>query len=499
MRYEVRMVSTFLGIGAFLVPVLGAQNKAYSRTAWLAEAARSVRISSGLLPTARGPAALPIRPLDKATQPAGLVRVNRDLLGPEGASQAETEAEPYVAVDPSDPLHLLAGYQVSRFEDGGARALGFSTSFDGGASWTDGLIPNATIATSGPWERTSDPWVAFGADGRAYFASLLFNNSTPDNAIGVSTSDDGGLTWGPPVEVYRTVQPFNDKEAIVVDTLPSSPYFGTVYATWDIVERVNGEFRQRLVVSRSSNGGRTWSAPVRVRKNHENVGSIPRVGPDGTVYLVWTGTKADLNRETLFFSRSRDGGGSWTKPKSISRLRSTGAREFRSGEALPSFDVDASSGVLYVVWADRRWTGADQVTMSVSRNAGAAWSDPERVSDAPDDVPIFTPSVASFDGSVAVSYYSLQNDAARRFVVDVYLRRSGDGGATFAPSDRVTPQSFDGRFAARADGALFLGDYQGLAACSNGAFQLVFVAPLLPSAANPSRLQPDVFAFRANN
>jgi len=43
------------------------------------------------------------------------------------------------------------------------------------------------------------------------------------------------------------------------------------------------------------------------------------------------------------------------------------------------------SGALYVAWQDGRWTGKAQATLIVSRDGGATWSKPMRVSDGPDD------------------------------------------------------------------------------------------------------------------
>ncbi|NJL29541.1 MAG: hypothetical protein HC897_17465, partial [Thermoanaerobaculia bacterium] len=60
-----------------------------------------------------------------------------------------------------------------------------------------------------------------------------------------------------------------------------------------------------------------------------------------------------------------------------------------------------------------------------------------------------------------------------RFLVDRYLRLSRDDGASFERSMRVTPASFDIRFAAQANG-YFLGDYMGLAA-TDRAFHVLWV------------------------
>jgi len=421
------------------------------------------------------------------------VRVNTDLLPPGGTAQSETQAEPYLAVNPEDANHLIAVYQESRFANGGARVLNYSVSFDGGANWTEGILPGLTVASNGPWQRASDPWVTFGPNGRVYYISLLFNQSTPDNAIGVSTSTDGGMTWGPPVEVFRSTLDFNDKESIVADTYPDSPFFGYIYAAWDINKSVNGQFRhQHLVVSRSTNGGLSWGKPKKVRKKGVNIGVIPRVGPDGTVYAVWTGGPLDGSETVIYFSKSANGGKKWSEPKKLTDLIVDDVANVRGGEFLVSFDVSPVNGDLHVGWQDSRFTGIGQAALITSRNGGDSWSAPRRISDGPDDAPAFTISIAvNREGHLAVSYYSLQNDPQRRFLADQYVRISRDGGDTFEQGLRVTPQSFDLRDAAQA-GGFFLGDYIGLVGRDTG-FQLLWIGTDLESVINPGRRQPDVF------
>src|ERR1051325_5806068 len=113
------------------------------------------------------------------------VRLSGDLLRPSGAAEPETQTEPYLAVNPNDFANLVAVYQDNRFANGGARALTCATTRDAGATWSEQIVPKLTQATDGPWDRASDPWVAFGPNGRVYFVSLLFSESRPDNAVAV--------------------------------------------------------------------------------------------------------------------------------------------------------------------------------------------------------------------------------------------------------------------------------------------------------------------------
>lgn len=482
-------------------PVEAAPPEPFSRSEWFARNDGRVQFLGDVLPTV---ASLPrphrvLASRVRAAAPeivTAPVRVSHDLLPSDGQSQAETQAEPYLAANPEDSGNLLAGWQESRYANGGARALGFAASTDEGETWTEGLVPGLTRPSGGTWDRASDPWVAFGPDDRAYYCSLLFNENNPRNAIGVNRSTDGGRTWGPAVLATLSDAEFNDKQSIAVDSSPASPFLGRVYVVWDANFDTNGDGgidKQVVLVTHSSDEGATWSQPARVRKKGANVGCIARVGPDGSVSMVWLGGSFTGRKAFVYFAKSTDGGESWSKPRRISEIRAVGVSGFRSGHGLPSFDVDPATGALYVAWADGRFTGVDQIALITSIDGGLTWSSPQRVSDGPDDAAAFTVSVAARpNGSVAVSSYSLRNDPAREFLVDVVVQVSDDGGATFGAAQRATPESFDIRWAAEARGH-FLGDYIGLAGSSER-FHLLWVGTPERSAVDPEQRQPDVFA-----
>jgi hypothetical protein len=468
----------------------------FSRSEWIAARMGRVPFSGSVTPN---PALLPVPtravPGLKADLSQALtsepVRVDHDLLANDTAGEAGTHAEPYIAANPLNPNNLIAGYQQNRFSGGGARSLDYAVSFDGGQTWTEALLPNLTGVSGGSWEKASDPWVVFGPDNRAYYSGLLFNNSNADNAVGVSTSTNGGVSWSDPVLVGRTSVDFNDKDSIAVDTFPASPNFGNVYVTWDInVGGAADNVPQRMVVVRSLDGGKTFQEPVALRGKGSNIGSIARIGPDGTLYLVWAGGAQNAAVFTIFFSKSRDGGLTWGPNVKLGKIRSSGVDNVRAGEILPSFALDPANGDLYVAWEDHRWTGVDQATVMYSRDGGETWTGPARVSDGPDDAAAFTVAVAAANGRVAVSYYSLQNDPQLSFLVDEYVTVSQDRGATFQPSLRATRSSFDIRFASQS-GGFFLGDYAGLDA-AGGVFELLWIDTHITSPVT-GKPEPDVF------
>ena len=203
------------------------------------------------------------------------MRPSPDLLPAALGSQPETQAEAHAALDPAlNSKKLVAGYQESRFENGGARGLGFAFSSNLGKSWSAGILPGLTVATGGPWSRASDPWVAFGPDGRAYYNSLAFHENQPENGIFVSASADGGRTWGAPVPVHIETVDFDDKNSMVVDTAAASPYRGRVHVFWDTVR--NDGFAI-LRASFSADLGTSFSPPSEIARGGAHVGIVGAV------------------------------------------------------------------------------------------------------------------------------------------------------------------------------------------------------------------------------
>src|SRR5437868_2249307 len=133
-------------------------------------------------------------------------------------------SEPMLAEDPQNPLHLVGG---SKFFTNPAHyrfKIGFFASFDGGCTWSDGgVLPGFE-----QYALTSDVSFAFGTHNVVYVA--VRNTNKTASAVAVSTSHDGGKTFGLPVSV--TLNPanrgFNDKPWMTVDQTKGK-YSGSVY------------------------------------------------------------------------------------------------------------------------------------------------------------------------------------------------------------------------------------------------------------------------------
>jgi hypothetical protein len=212
--------------------------------------------------------------------------------GVPGSPTFDSEAEPSFAVNPKDPLNAIAVWQQDRFAvDGGALSNIVATTKDGGRTWKTVLVPGISRCTGGSAERTSDPWVSIGPDGTAYLATLNFTDNPVLAAGGlagptdqvVSRSHDGGLTWSAPVTVVANGH-YNDREAITAD--PRKP--GVAYEAF--VDRL-GAFGETGLneFSKTVDGGATFSSP------RTNYVAAPANLPDPTLITVQPdGTLVDV-------------------------------------------------------------------------------------------------------------------------------------------------------------------------------------------------------------
>jgi hypothetical protein len=179
---------------------------------------------------------------------------------------------------------LVAAFQIGRFEDGGAANVGFATSPDAGATWTSGAVPGITVAAGGPSARVTDAAVAYDPRHKVWLIASTPLDDPPSvrgNSIVVNRSVDGGRTWTPPVTVALAtgVSDF-DKNWIACDRGPSSPHYGNCYVEWD--DYGNGG---RLVMSTSTDGGLTWGPAKGTADDAHGLGGQPVVQPGGNVVV----------------------------------------------------------------------------------------------------------------------------------------------------------------------------------------------------------------------
>ncbi len=176
---------------------------------------------------------------------------------------------------------LVAAFQTGRIVPGGSTDIGWATSTDGGTTWSHGFLPGLTtgVEGTGPYDAASDPAVAYDAKhGMWMIASLPLSNTSTTPAVAVSRSNDG-LSWQSPVSVDPTATS-SDKNWIACDSWATSPHYGNCYVEWDDPSNAD-----EIVMSTSTDGGLTWGSPVSTANSATGIGGQPLVQPNGTVVV----------------------------------------------------------------------------------------------------------------------------------------------------------------------------------------------------------------------
>ncbi|MBV9479608.1 MAG: hypothetical protein JO249_02500 [Acidobacteria bacterium] len=365
--------------------------------------------------------------------------------------------EPSLAVNATNPRQLVAAFQVNA-------AVAYSE--DGGQSWT---IAQGTAPPD--YKRSGDVSITYDNRGRAFLCYIAFDklgtmnywaHGATRNGIFVRRSPDGGRTWeSTPVAVIAHQSdpgiPFEDKPYIVADTTHSR-YAGNLYVGWTEFSLL----KSVILFSRSTDGGMTWSPPIEI-SSHEGLprdetgsveGFIGAVGSDGTLYVVWA------DGSEIVFSSSRDGGRTFSRSH---RILKTAPSYFEvanvsRANGFPEIGVDPRSNRLFVVWADYR-NGDIDVFSSVSTDKGKRWSPAVRVNadslhNGADQFMQWL-AVDPLDGSANVIFYDRRADPENRKII-VALARSTDAGRSFTnyawDLDPFDPEEE------------FIGDYTGAAA-----------------------------------
>jgi hypothetical protein len=264
----------------------------------------------------------------------------------EGGGERQ-QNEPTAAVNPSNASRMTAGSNdycaLPTTTDAYA---GFYYTTNGGASWTNSLLPGYPTDTSAEGSDCSispqhclvinsgDPVQAWDRWGHVFYGVLGFNRVQPGNGSIFAARYDWpnsaarpDYRWTALVARGTPSQPFaglfNDKVQLEVDRGVNSPYagnasrpWGNVYVCWARFTGVTGN--NGVFFSRSTDGGETYSQPQKISDSiHGSQFCDIAVTSDGTVFVAWRqfeSSMGQLQRDAVAWTKSTDGGATFAKP-----------------------------------------------------------------------------------------------------------------------------------------------------------------------------------------
>jgi hypothetical protein len=338
---------------------------------------------------------------------------------------------------------IVGVFQVGRFQDGGASNIGWATTTDGGQTWSNGFLPGTTPYSTppGPWDRISDPAVAYDAAHDVWLANSLALDATggvSGEAVVVSRSTDGGLSFGNPIVIDEAgAFGYYDKNWIACDSWPQSPFFGRCYAQWDDFGSGN-----QLHMWTSTDGGLNWFRAT--TPNSSVLGGNPVALPNGRVVVPIS--NGFVGSQLSFVSTN--GGVSYQGPFTISGISENLVDGNLRSLPLVTAEVDAG-GRVYVAWYDCRFRpgcSSNDIVMTTSTD-GQNWTPVVRVPIDPvtTDVDHFIPGLgvdATTSGGTArlgltFYFYPDENCSSSTCKLNVGYVSSSNGGATWSRPVRL--------------------------------------------------------------
>jgi hypothetical protein len=285
-----------------------------------------------------------------------------------------------------------------------------------------------------------------------------------------------------------------DKEALAVDNSPASPHHGNVYVCW---ARFTGA-QDHLKVARSTDHGETYSlADVAAASNMQ--GCALAVAPNGDVYVSWrtfdpNPLVSNPQDSAIFVARSTDGGATFGAPVKVATFVDYRQNASRTPPVFRTFaltSLAADEHGVYVAWQQKNPGSGADVMISRSKTSGATWEAP--VSPHSLAGHQLMPSLAAAGGRLSVIWYDSRSEPSFNpngpvsgqcpagattgrgcTGMDVFYAQASTGAAgplAFGPELRLTEQSFNPNLLGSIRAITpFIGDYVSVAANATTAY-----------------------------
>lgn len=444
-------------------------------------------------------------------------------------TQNRQSNETTVAISPANPNIVAAGGNDYRMVTvSGDVWLGVYVSDNGGATWFNTFVPGFPSDTSSAGQASpllnldasGDPVVRFDRSGNLYVAAIGFNrnfdqadrpvdnlvyvaryNYTPGTPGGISTPnsaanppnftyayttvvDRGAVGFAVP-GVIGFAGTFTDKEWMEIDVnSPStSACAGYLYVAHTNFHGARGN--SQIMFSRSKDGGATFSPTKTISTGGSsgtphNQGADIAVAPNGTVYVAYAAFQGGGNPfNGIAIVKSTDCGRKWSQPVfvgSINDPQAPGVAFRTPAFAFVAVD-DLNPNTVYVAY--QSLAGDYDIYVQRSTDGGKIWGAPVQVNEDPGARHQIFPTIEVSNGALHVAWYDFRHSTtASNEALDVYYASTtGASYPTFSHNVRVTDVSHNGNCLLFGGGtAAFHGDYIELDARWTGTNHVVHIA-----------------------
>jgi hypothetical protein len=337
-------------------------------------------------------------------------------------------------------------------------------SFDAGLTWETKKL-QSDLGVFG------DPCIVADNQGNFYYLHLSDSDKigwkSPNilDQIVIQKSEDGGKSWSAGTGIGKNPPKQQDKEWAVINPLNNE-----IYVNWTEFDKYGSENpsdKSRILFSKSVDGGNSFSNPIKISQFAGNCvddhftteGAVPSVGVNGEIYVAWS-----FNHK-IYFDKSVDGGQNWlTDDLIISSQKSGWSTEIPGigrSNGMPVTAVDHSNskhrGTIYVNWTDdRNGKNNTDVFISKSKNNGKKWSKPKKVNNDKSTSHQFLTWMSVDPKTGYIYIVYYDRNQLNNNQTDVTLAVSYNGGKKFV-SKKISEKPFS---AVPKD--IFFGDYNNI-------------------------------------
>lgn len=228
---------------------------------------------------------------------------------------------------------------------------------------------------------------------------LVYESAAADNDIYYRNCQDGAH-WQPEINLSHS-SGISSEPALTIES------GGAIDAVW--ADTSSGSDRPDIYFSRSGDGGKTWSEPLDV-SHTPRLSRSPSIaaGADGSLHLCWVDTSRGHTSPDLFYAFSYNHGQSWSRPALIS-----GASGVSGSPTL----CTSADGLVHVAWTD----GSTRPALRTIYGRDQEWSRAQVVSQGICSQPVLA------SGPQGKVYLCWIDHLQRQESPNVYLRQLGLG------------------------------------------------------------------------